>query len=277
MLDAQLEQLRFLQRAREEGLINDTEHAFHRNKLLRAAVQLDEVNADTAPTTNVQSGTSRAWQALLNVLADVLRRECQEQETLPNVPSGHGERPREESSPAAQPEPRAGPNVPAKEQRARRFTFDRRGMHTATRQRLPGIDQVNVELEHLWDNTRNRINRPEIVICHHPMAPPAPPVAAAAVQPRKEVPARAARASAPPRKAGNTRQLGCAHRRAAVRPEAKVVQPNDAARRVETARRAAAYVAAAGLKKQLQRPLKPNEAQPEPISVQFSLHVQILV
>ena len=128
---AQLEHLRFLRRAAQEGLITEAEHAQHRQRLLCIA------------DPPIAQEDQRTWQSLVAALIEVI--ECYTAKDQPSPLSNGEVSPKKQIvlSPQA---PRAG----AKHVPPGRFVYNKRGHHCNTKEPVPCLDPIEFEMGGLW-------------------------------------------------------------------------------------------------------------------------------
>ena len=174
---AYLERLRLLRRAAGEGLISDAEFAQQRKRLLRAAASITMQQTENGLQGVAEHGASgeeskRAWQALVAALVDVLechandaRRRVQPAAVATASPSHNHDRDDAVANTvrqgaAAQVAPAVAPAAAGARSGAERvvqgqpvrpqFTYDRYGLHWLTREPVPEMDPLEIDVSQLF-------------------------------------------------------------------------------------------------------------------------------
>ena len=128
---AQLEHLRFLRKAAQEGLITEDEHAQHRQRLLCVE------NPPIAPEDQ------STWQALVAALIEVIECYAAKEQPSPLINGKVSPKKQIVMSPQAA-RPGAKPVPPG------RFAYNKRGHHFNTKEPVPSLDPIEFEMKGLW-------------------------------------------------------------------------------------------------------------------------------
>lgn len=176
---AQLEHLRFLRRAADEGLITDSEHAQHRQAVLLCVRSLPILapRADAAAPPSLRKCLHMAaadeqkrvgkWHALLEALAEAI--ECHDsgrhrsqkpgfaRHEVPRQPQQAGQPARRKHVFFTPPEDTGAAHRARSAAAPGRFVYNRRGLHCKTREPLPSIDPLDFDMEPLWHEHAKRV------------------------------------------------------------------------------------------------------------------------